>query len=173
MVYTSTTGRRDNHLGDWIQDIEKDISNIYLKVLCYFKLTPLQSSKSEVTLPPKILNKTLINPHIKRIELEDIEVKYSISLHKNLQNIRGYNQYTNKLVEEMIRLRSEGLMYKDIAGYLTDRGYKSSKGKELSAKLTERMIAKRRISNERGKVKKIEFSDIVIELLRDNSKQVK
>jgi len=73
----------------------------------------------------------------------------------------------------MIRLRSEGLYYKDIAGYLTDRGYKSSYGKELSAKLVERMIVKRRISIERSKVKKIEFSDIVIELLRDNSKQVK
>jgi len=35
------------------------------------------------------------------------------------------------------------------------------------------MIAKRRVSIERGKVKKIEFSDIVIELLRDDSKQVK
>ena len=125
----------------------------------------IQSSKSEVTLTPKILNKSLINPHIKRIQIEDIEVKYSITIHKNLQNIRRYNQYTNKLVEEMIRLRSEGLMYKDIASYLSDRGYKSSYGKVLSAKLVERMIVKRRISIERSKVKKIEFSDIVIELL--------
>jgi len=73
----------------------------------------------------------------------------------------------------MMRLRSEGLMYKDIANYLSDRGYKSSYGRELSAKLVERMIVKRRVSIERGKVKKIEFSDIVIELLRDDSKQVK
>jgi hypothetical protein len=73
----------------------------------------------------------------------------------------------------MIRLRSEGLMYKDIAVYLSDRGYKSSYGKELSAKLVERMIYKRRVSIDRGKVKKIEFGGIVIELLRDDSKQVK
>mgnify|MGYP006253597011 CR=1 FL=1 len=72
----------------------------------------------------------------------------------------------------MIRLRSIGLMYKDIAVYLSDRGYKSSYGRELYASLVERMIAKRRISIDRGKVKKIEFGDIVIGL-RDDSKQVK
>ena len=99
-------------------------------------------------------------------------VRYSITTHKNFHNIRRYNDYTNKLVEEMVRLRSVGLMYKDIAIYLTDRGYKSSYGKELSAKLVERMIVKRRISIERGKVKKVEFGDIGIEFLGDDGKQV-
>lgn len=95
-------------------------------------------------------------------------VRYFLIIHKNFHKIRRYNDYTNKLVEEMIRLRSVGLMYKDIAVYLSDRGYKSSYGKELSAKLVERMIVKRRVSNDRGKVKKVEFGDIVIEFLGDD-----
>ena len=99
-------------------------------------------------------------------------VRYSLIIHKNFHNIKVYNDYTNKLVEEMIRLRSVGLMYKDIAIYLSDRGYKSTNGKELSAKLVERMIAKRRISIERGKVKKVEFGDIGIEFLGDDGNQV-
>lgn len=173
MVYPCQTGGRDYHLGECIKDIEKDISNLQLKLLDYFRLTLLQSNKSKVIFPLISLKQSLSNPYKKRIEIEDIEVNYSISFHKNLWNVRRYNQYTNKLVEEMIRLRSIGLMYKDIAVYLSDRGYKSSYGRELNSSLVERMIVKRRISIDRGKVKKIEFGDIVIELLRDDSKQVK
>ena len=143
------------------------------KVISPFKSTQSQSNKSKVIFSLNSLKQSLTNPYKKRIEIEDIEVKYSISFHKNLWNVRRYNHYTNKLVEEMIRLRSVGLMYKDIAVYLSDRGYKSSYGRELYASLVERMIAKRRISIDRGKVKKIEFGDIVIGLLRDDSKQVK
>ena len=67
----------------------------------------------------------------------------------------------------MIRLRSVGLMYKDIAVYLSDRGYKSSYGKELSAKLVERMIVKRKISEERGSIQKVEYGDISIEFMKE------
>ena len=130
-------------------------------------------SKIKVEFSSNSLNKLSINPYKNRIRINDIKVNYSISFTKNFWNIRRYNDYTNKLVEEMIRLRSHGLYYKDIAVYLSDRGYKSSYGKELSAKLVERMITKRRISNDRGKVKNVEFGGIVIELLRDDSKQVK
>ena len=97
-------------------------------------------------------------------------VRFSLIIHKNFHKIRRYNEYTNKLVEEMIRLRSVGFIYKDITVYLSNRGYKSSYRKELSAKVVERMIVKRRVSNDRGKVKKVEFGDIVIEFLVDDGK---
>ena len=89
-------------------------------------------------------------------------VRYSISYHKDFHKIRRYNDYTEMLVKEMIRLREEGVIYKDIALYLSNKGYKSSRGKQLTGKLVERMINKRRVSNDRGKIKNIEFGGIII-----------
>ncbi len=100
-------------------------------------------------------------------------VRYSILHHKDFRNIKRYDDYTEMLVKEMIKLREKGVIYKDITLYLSNKGYKSSRGKHLTAKLVERMIVKRRVSNDRGKVKKVEFGDIVIEFLGDDSKQVK
>ena len=41
---------------------------------------------------------------------------------------------------EIEKYRDKGIMYKDIANYLKGRGFRSSRGKELSAKLIERML---------------------------------
>jgi hypothetical protein len=71
------------------------------------------------------------------------------------------------LVKEMIRLRKIGVIYKDIALYLSNKGYKSSRGKQLTGKLVERMIAKRKISEERGSIQKVEYGDIGIEFMKE------
>ena len=68
------------------------------KVISPFKSTQSQSNKSKVIFSLNSLKQSLTNPYKKRIEIEDIEVKYSISFHKNLWNVRRYNHYTNKLV---------------------------------------------------------------------------
>ena len=46
-------------------------------------------------------------------------------------------------------------------GYI--KGYKSSRGKQLTGKQVERMMAKRKISEERGSIKKVEYGDMGIE----------
>ena len=49
---------------------------------------------------------------------------------------------------------------------LSNKGYKSSRGKQLTGKLVERMIAKRKISEERGSIQKVEYGDISIEFIK-------
>ena len=61
------------------------------------------------------------------------------------------------LVKEIKKLRKKGFMYKDIVEYLKGRGFISSRGKELSVKLVERMLKKKKISDEK---KKIQFMGI-------------
>ena len=74
-----------------------------------------------------------------------------------LSGNRGYSDYQNMLVKEIKKLRNKGFMYKDIVEYLKGRGFKSSRGKELSVKLVERMLKKKKISDEK---KKIQFMSI-------------
>ena len=99
-------------------------------------------------------------------QIKNVMVRYSISYHKDFRKIRRYNDYTEMLVKEMIRLREEGVIYKDIALYLSNKGYKSSRGKQLTGKLVERMIEKRKISEERGRIQKVEYGDISIEFMK-------
>jgi predicted double-glycine peptidase len=99
-------------------------------------------------------------------QIKNVMVRYSISYHKDFHKIRRYNDYTEMLVKEMIRLREEGVIYKDIALYLSNKGYKSSRGKQLTGKLVERMIEKRKISEERGRIQKVEYGDIDIEFMK-------
>ena len=51
-------------------------------------------------------------------------------------------------------------MYKQIAGYLTTRGYLSTRGKELSAKLIERMYKSSLRKEEREGVVDVSLGDI-------------
>ena len=74
-----------------------------------------------------------------------------------LRRNRVYSDYQNILVKEIKKLRKKGFMYKDITEYLKGRGFKSSRGKELSVKLVERMLKKKKISDEK---KKIQFMSI-------------
>ena len=46
-------------------------------------------------------------------------------------------------------------------GYI--KGYKSSRGKQLTGKLVERMMAKRKISEERGSIKKVEYGGNIVD----------
>ena len=73
-------------------------------------------------------------------QIKDVMIRYSILYHKDFRKIRRYDDYTEMLVKEMIRLRKIGVIYKDIAQYLSNKGYKSSRGKQLTGKLVERMI---------------------------------
>ena len=74
-----------------------------------------------------------------------------------LSGNRAYSDYQNMLVKEIKKLRKEDFMYKDIVEYLKGRGFKSSRGKELSVKLVERMLKKKKTSDEK---KKIQFMSI-------------
>ena len=100
-------------------------------------------------------------------QIKDVMIRYSILHHKDFRKIRRYDDYTEMLVKEMIRLRKIGVIYKDIALYLSNKGYKSSRGKQLTGKLVERMIAKRKISEERGSIQKVEYGDIRIEFMKE------
>jgi hypothetical protein len=40
-----------------------------------------------------------------------------------------------EIIVKMIKLRGEGVIYKDIALYLSNKGYKSSRGKQLTGKI--------------------------------------
>ena len=105
-------------------------------------------------------------PPEERSQIKDVMIRYSILYHKDFRKIRRYDDYTEMLVKEMIRLRKIGVIYKDIALYLSNKGYKSSRGKQLTGKLVERMIAKRKISEERGSTQKVEYGDISIEFMK-------
>ena len=55
-------------------------------------------------------------------------------------------------------------MYKNIVEYLKGRGFRSSRGKELSVKLIERMLKKKWKSEEKKVMKVLGFEDIKIHL---------
>ena len=84
-------------------------------------------------------------------------IKYKVSFSVKLSGNRAYSDYQNMLVKEIKKLRKKGFMYKDIVEYLKGRGFKSSRGKELSVKLVERMLKKKKTSDEK---KKIQFMSI-------------
>ena len=53
-------------------------------------------------------------------------------------------------------------MYKQIAAYLTTRGYLSTRGKELSAKLVERMYKSSLTKEEREGAVNVSIGDIQV-----------
>ena len=74
----------------------------------------------------------------------------------------GYSEYTKELVGEIEKYRDKGIMYQHIVDYLKGRGFKSSRGKELSAKLIERMLKKKIESDKKRKVKLGDIEDLEI-----------
>jgi len=58
-------------------------------------------------------------------QIKDVMILYSILHHKDFLKIRRYDDYKEMLVKKMIRLRKIGIIYKDIALYLSKKGYKS------------------------------------------------
>ena len=98
--------------------------------------TPLQWSKFNSIIDDRIVSKLCHNPHI---EIHKLTVYFTISLNVKLGYLPKYIPYQNLLLSEIRRRRPKGWMYKQIAAYLTNRGYLSTRGKPLSAKLIERM----------------------------------
>ena len=101
--------------------------------------TPLQWSKFNSIIDDRIVSELRQNPHI---EIRKLTVKFTIFLNVKLGYLAKYTPYQNLLLSEIRRRRSNGWMYKQIAAYLTTRGYLSTRGRELSAKLVERMYKK-------------------------------
>ena len=73
-----------------------------------------------------------------------------------------YAAYQNLLLSEIRRRRSNGWMYKQIAAYLTTRGYLSTRGKPLSAKLVERMYKSSLTKEEREGAVDVSIGDIQV-----------
>ena len=79
-----------------------------------------------------------------------------------MNRMNGYSEYTKELVGEIEKYRKKGIMYKDIADYLRGRGFRSSRGKELSAKLIERMLKKKIESDKKREVKLGDIEDLEV-----------
>tara|TARA_A200000113_G_scaffold217091_1_gene223110 strand:+ start:660 stop:911 length:252 start_codon:yes stop_codon:yes gene_type:complete len=79
-----------------------------------------------------------------------------------LSNLRGLSRYQEELIRLIEEFRGKSWMYREISDYLISRGFKSSRGKDLSPQLVERMYKKylRKVQRE---------NQISISLLTDNS----
>ena len=86
-------------------------------------------------------------------KLENLRISFNLTVTAKLSGLHGYSKYTKELVGEIEKYRDKGIMYKDIANYLKGRGFRSSRGKELSAKLIERMLKKKIESDKKREVK--------------------
>ena len=82
--------------------------------------------------------------------------------------MNGYSEYTKELVGEIEKYRKKGIMYKDIADYLRGRGFRSSRGKELSAKLVERMLKKKVQSDKKRRIKHGSIENLQVVELEPN-----
>ena len=98
--------------------------------------TPLQWSKFNSIIDDRIVSELRQNPYI---EICKLTVTFTIFLNIKLGYLAKYTPYQNLLLSEIRRRRPKGWMYKQISAYLTTRGYLSTRGKPLSAKLVERM----------------------------------
>ena len=82
--------------------------------------------------------------------------------------MNGYSEYTKELVGEIEKYRKKGIMYKDIADYLRGRGFRSSRGKELSAKLVERMLKKKVQGDKKRRIKHGSIENLQVVELEPN-----
>ena len=72
------------------------------------------------------------------------------------------------MVGEIEKYRKKGIMYKDIADYLRGRGFRSSRGKELSAKLVERMLKKKVQGDKKRRIKHGSIENLQVVELEPN-----
>ena len=82
--------------------------------------------------------------------------------------MNGYSEYTKELVGEIEKYRKKGIMYKDIADYLRGRGFRSSRGKELSAKLVECMLKKKVQGDKKRRIKHGSIENLQVVELEPN-----
>ena len=116
-----------------------------------------QWSKFISIIDDRIVSELRQNPHI---EIRKLTVKCTIFLNVKLGYLAKYAAYQNLLLSEIRRRRSNGWMYKQIAAYLTTRGYLSTRGRELSAKLVERMYKKSLTKEDREGAVDVSIGDI-------------
>lgn len=121
-----------------------------------FKFSPLQWSKFETSFLLLILHELSISSHKnKKIDLD-------ISVEIKLSYLNGLSRYQEELIRHIEELREKSWTFKDISEYLISKGYRSSRGKELSPQLVERMYKKY--------LRKIERENFIdISLKTDNS----
>ena len=99
-------------------------------------LSQSQWSKFIRTFPLLILHKLSINP------LKVKKLNVVISVNSKLSFLRGLSRYQENLIEIIKELREYSWTYKDISTHLISKGYRSTRDKELSPQLVERMYKK-------------------------------
>ena len=97
-------------------------------------MLPWNKSKSSFTL--LILHKLSINP----LELKNLDLVFSIKFKPSFVN--GLSRYQEELIRVIEELREESRTFKEISEYLKSKGYRSTRDKELSPQLVERMYKK-------------------------------
>ena len=100
------------------------------------KLSPLQWSKFSRSFPLLILHKFSISSH----KPKNISVEISVDI--KLSFLGGLSRYQENLIEIIKELREYSWTYKDISTHLISKGYRSTRDKELSPQLVERMYKK-------------------------------
>ena len=100
------------------------------------KLSPLQWSKFSRSFPLLILHKFSISSH----KPKNISVEISVDI--KLSFLGGLSRYQENLIEIIKELREYSWTYKDISTHLISKGYRSTRNKELSPQLVERMYKK-------------------------------
>ena len=96
----------------------------------------LQWSKFSRSFPLLILHKFSISSH----KPKNISVEISVDI--KLSFLGGLSRYQENLIEVIKELREYSWTYKDISTHLISKGYRSTRDKELSPQLVERMYKK-------------------------------
>ena len=99
-------------------------------------LRVLQWNKSKSSFTLLILHKLSINP----LELKNLDLVFSIKFKPSFVN--GLSRYQEELIRVIEELREESRTFKEISEYLKSKGYRSTRDKELSPQLVERMYKK-------------------------------
>ena len=103
-----------------------------------------------------MLHELALSPH-KREKLDLV-----ISVETKLSGLCGLSRYQEELIRVIEELRGKSWRYKDISDYFNSKNFKSSRGKDLSPQLVERMYKKY--------LRKIERENFIdISLKTDNS----
>ena len=101
-----------------------------------FKLSPLQWSKFKRQLSSSILHELSISSH------KNKKLNLNISVEIKLSYLNGLSRYQEELIRNIEELRGKSWMFKDISDFLKSKNFKSSRGKEISPQLVERMYKK-------------------------------
>ena len=96
----------------------------------------LQWSKFIRQFSLSILHELSISPHKKK------NIDLVISVEIKLSYLNGLSRYQEELIRVIGELREKSWTFKDISEYLNSKNYKSSRGKDLSPQLVERMYKK-------------------------------